>query len=106
MTREELAQHDGREGRKAYVAVSGKVYDFTGSALWREGDHQGMHRAGCDLSEELRAAPHVRAVVERFPVVGELEEAAPSVDLSRYFRIVALAGAVLLVLGILFFLKK
>ena len=26
-----------------------------------------------DLTEELASAPHVRAVVERFPVVGTLE---------------------------------
>jgi len=69
MTREELAQCDGREGRKAYVAVNGKVYDFSGSRLWAQGDHQGAHQAGRDLTAELAQAPHVRALVERFPVV-------------------------------------
>jgi len=77
MTREELAQFDGKDGRKAYGAVNGKIYDFTGSKLWQNGDHQGLHSAGQDLTEELKNAPHVRAVVERFPVVGQLEEAAP-----------------------------
>lgn len=76
MTREELAGYDGREGRPAYVAVSGKVYDFTGSKLWAEGNHLQRHRAGQDLTEALSGAPHVRAVVERFPVVGILEEPA------------------------------
>jgi len=105
MTREELAQYDGREGRKAYVAVNGKIYDFTASRLWQQGDHQGEHQAGRDLTAELAKAPHVRAVVERFPVVGELQE-APTADSSKYLRIVALAGAVLLVLGVLFFLRR
>ncbi len=76
MTREELARNDGREGRKAYVAVGGTVYDVTGSDLWKGGDHQGEHQAGADLTEELKKAPHVRSVVERFPVVGQMEEAA------------------------------
>ncbi|MBE0596886.1 MAG: cytochrome B5, partial [Desulfuromonadales bacterium] len=72
MTREELATYDGRNGRRAYVAVNGKIYDFTDSPMWPGGDHQGAHQAGCDLSEALLGAPHVRAVIERFPVVGEL----------------------------------
>jgi len=77
MTREELAGYDGREGRPAYVAVNGKIYDFTGSKLWAVGNHMQQHQAGQDLTEELLSAPHVRAVVERFPVVGQLEELAP-----------------------------
>jgi predicted heme/steroid binding protein len=77
MTREELAGYDGREGRPAYVAVNGKIYDFTGSKLWRAGDHMQKHQAGQDLTEALLNAPHVRAVVERFPVVGRLEEPVP-----------------------------
>ena len=77
MTKEELAKFDGRDGRKAYVAVNEKVYDVSGSSLWPGGDHQGMHQAGADLTEELKSAPHVRAVVERFPVVGHLEEPEP-----------------------------
>jgi len=72
MTLEELKQHDGRDGRKAYVAVGGKIYDVSDSPLWSNGDHQGEHQAGCDLTEELKTAPHVRAVIERFSVVDEL----------------------------------
>lgn len=77
MTREELARCDGREGRQACVAVNGKVYDFTGSRLWADGNHLLQHQAGQDLTEALSQAPHVRAVVERFPVVGLLEAPAP-----------------------------
>jgi predicted heme/steroid binding protein len=77
MTREELAGYDGREGRPAYVAVHGKIYDFTGSRLWATGSHLQQHQAGQDLTEALLKAPHVRAVVERFPVVGQIEEPAP-----------------------------
>jgi predicted heme/steroid binding protein len=77
MTLEELARFDGREGRPAYAAVNGRIYDFTGSKLWAGGNHLQQHQAGQDLTEALLKAPHVRAVVERFPVVGQLEEPAP-----------------------------
>lgn len=78
MTREELARYDGREGRPAYAAVNGKIYDFSGSKLWPAGNHMQQHQAGQDLSEALLKAPHIRAVVERFPVVGRLEEPVPA----------------------------
>ncbi len=78
MNRTTLATFNGLNGRPAYVAVSGKIYDVSASPLWRGGDHQGMHQAGQDLTEELKKAPHVRAVIERFPVVGELEAEAPA----------------------------
>ena len=74
MTREELRQFDGREGRRALVAVNGKIYDVTASERWRDGLHEGEHNAGADLTQELWQAPHVRAVVERFPVVDSLQE--------------------------------
>jgi predicted heme/steroid binding protein len=77
MTKEELAKFDGRDGRKAYVAVSEKVYDVTDSPLWQAGDHQGMHQAGVDLTEELKTAPHVRTVVDNFPIVDHLVEPEP-----------------------------
>jgi predicted heme/steroid binding protein len=77
MTNSELASYDGRDGRKAYVSVNGNIYDVSASPLWQNGDHQGAHQAGADLTEALKGAPHVRAVIERFPVVGKIEEAAP-----------------------------
>jgi predicted heme/steroid binding protein len=77
MTTEELSRYDGKAGRKAYVAVNGKIYDVTASPLWTDGDHQDLHLAGGDLTEELKSAPHVRAVIDRYPVVGHLEEPAP-----------------------------
>lgn len=74
MTAEELAKYDGRDGRPAYAAVSGVIYDVSASPLWQDGNHVDQHQAGCDLTEDLKHAPHVRKVVERFPTVGRLEE--------------------------------
>lgn len=96
MTREELARCDGREGRRACVAVSGKVYDVSDSPRWQGGDHEGRHRAGCDLTAGLAQAPHVRAVVERFPVVERLAEKAGPAPRNRTLPIVAGIAALLL----------
>lgn len=74
MTLKELADYDGREGRRAYIAVNDKIYDVTDSPRWKDGLHPPNHYAGQDLTEELSQAPHVRAVVERFPVVGSLDQ--------------------------------
>ncbi len=70
-TKEELAKYDGRNGI-AYVACCGKVYDVSQSFLWQRGRHQVVHRAGCDLTEALKGAPHGSQMLERFPVVGKL----------------------------------
>ena len=69
-TKESLAQFDGQHGRHAYVAYSGKVYDVTDSVLWEEGDHQGEHTAGVDLTAEMDDAPHFPEELDSFPVVG------------------------------------
>lgn len=73
MTLQELAQFDGKDGRKAYVAVNGTIYDLSASERWQNGEHEGAHQAGADLTEALQAAPHVRSVIERFPVVGKVD---------------------------------
>ena len=99
MTREELRQHDGREGRKAYVAVNGNIYDFTASKLWLDGDHQGAHQAGCDLTDALQKAPHVRAVIERFPVVDTLAESTiPEKKGGGKMALIIIAGIIILAL--------
>ncbi len=51
-TIDELAGFDGKDGRAAYVAYEGVVYDVTESAMWGDGDHEGMHFAGADLTAE------------------------------------------------------
>lgn len=71
-TLEELKQFDGREGRPAYIAFKGKVYDVTDSYLWLDGDHQGQHVAGKDLTDEISFAPHGEETLERVKQIGEL----------------------------------
>ncbi|MBD3801120.1 MAG: cytochrome B5 [Campylobacterales bacterium] len=73
MTSRELAAYDGRDGKPAYIAYKGKVYDVSESPMWAEGSHQGMHQAGRDLTPMLEGAPHGEEVFERYSVVATLE---------------------------------
>jgi len=68
----ELQAYDGQEGRPAYLAYKGQVYDVSDSRLWRKGLHVRRHHAGNDLSADLVAAPHDESVFERVPMVGLL----------------------------------
>lgn len=70
-TLEQLKQFDGREGRPAYVAYQGGVYDVSDSAMWPDGDHEGSHQAGADLTAEHDDAPHDVHILD-FPQVGTL----------------------------------
>jgi predicted heme/steroid binding protein len=69
-TLEELKQYDGKDGRPAYIAYKGKVYDVTDNFLWIDGAHQGEHSAGKDLTEEMAKAPHGEETLERVKLVG------------------------------------
>ncbi|MGQ9543116.1 MAG: cytochrome b5 domain-containing protein [Candidatus Bathyarchaeia archaeon] len=71
-TEEELAEYNGKNGKPAYIAYKGKVYDVSASFLWKDGDHQVLHKAGMDLTEALEQAPHGEDVLEKFPMVGIL----------------------------------
>ena len=99
MTREELARFDGRNGQPAYVAVGGIIYDVSKSPLWQEGSHEGLHQAGRDLTQQLKNAPHVAAVVERFPSVGRLDEApTPRASSGNRTWLVLVAAAALILI--------
>ncbi len=70
-TKEELRQYDGSKG-VAFIAFESRVYDVSQSFHWKKGIHHVVHRAGCDLTEALKRAPHGPDMLDRFPIVGEL----------------------------------
>ncbi|HEX2936272.1 MAG TPA: cytochrome b5 domain-containing protein, partial [Bacteroidales bacterium] len=74
ITQEELAQSNGSEGRPAFVAVNGTVYDMTQIIQWAGGTHFGQY-AGKDLSNEF-AICHKGAVdiLNKLPKVGILKQ--------------------------------
>jgi predicted heme/steroid binding protein len=71
-TPDELKQFDGQDGRPAYVAYGGKVYDVSQSGLWQSGAHF-EHIAGKDLNQEFKNAPHGEEVFQQVQLVGELK---------------------------------
>ena len=72
---EALDAFDGKEGRPAYIAYKGAVYDVTPSKLWKEGSHLRKHSAGNDLTEILKTAPHGEDKIISMKKVGELKSA-------------------------------
>jgi predicted heme/steroid binding protein len=72
-TLEELAKNDGKDGRPAFVALKGVVYDASDSEHWKDGDHYAMHEAGKDLTEVIADAPHGEEALENLPKVGKLK---------------------------------
>jgi predicted heme/steroid binding protein len=74
MTVEELAQFNGKDGAKAYVAVDGNVYDVTGNRKWLDGNHEKGMSAGRDLSEFISSAPHGKDILKQFTIVGKIVE--------------------------------
>ena len=101
LTTDELAQFYGREGRAAYIAYEGDIYDVSDSKLWEEGVHFGKHRAGLDLSDYLEQAPHGREKLFSLPRVGELidsTERASAPMPQRVFYMLAYLNLILVFL--------
>ena len=101
----ELGQCDGQEGRPAYIAFRGAVYDVSDSRLWKNGNHLNRHPAGTDLTEVLSQAPHGDDKVMAMPRVGSLlEEKEPTLTPPQkifYFMAYTNLGLVLLIVMIL-----
>ncbi len=72
ITRQQLEQNDGKNGKPAWFAYKGKVYDTSDSSFWMDGEHMGMHNAGRDLTEELDMAPHREENFSKVKLVGDL----------------------------------
>lgn len=73
LTLTELAEFDGQEGRDAYIAVDGIIYDVTGVSAWTGGTHNG-NMAGTDVSNVINNAPHGRSVLDGLEAIGEIVE--------------------------------
>ena len=69
---EELAVFNGKDGKPAYVAVDGVIYDVTALAPWKNGDHNGFE-AGNDLTREIKeVSPHGVVKLENAVNIGRL----------------------------------
>lgn len=70
-TANDLSQRDGVQCAEVWIAYKGLIYDVTSSELFEGGRHYRLV-CGCDLTEQMRKAPHFEDVLEKFPVVGTL----------------------------------
>lgn len=72
LTVEELAEYDGSNGKPAYIAVNGIVYDVSLEATWGGGTHFGLY-AGNDLTSQFITCHDGRLeVLRNLPEVGIL----------------------------------
>jgi predicted heme/steroid binding protein/uncharacterized membrane protein len=69
-----LAENNGQDGKKIFIAHEGKVYDVSGSKMWKSGLHMRRHHAGMDLTTDIQAAPHGTEVLARYPQVGVVKK--------------------------------
>ena len=69
---EELAAFDGSNGRPAYTAVNGIIYDVSNSPSWGGGTHFGLY-AGKDVSSNFKNCHNTNLVLSKLPKVGILE---------------------------------
>ena len=77
LTREQFSSFNGKDGKPAYVAFQGKIYDVTASRLWPKGLHMNRHASGRDLTSDFSAAPHGTEVLDRYPQVAVLKKEPP-----------------------------
>jgi len=85
-----LANFDGVDGRPAYVAYKGSVYDLSSSARWRKGIHF-RHPAGKELTGAMSGAPHGEDKLEEFWRVGKYDETRepPMTPAQKLFYLIA-----------------
>lgn len=69
-TAEQLAEYNGQNGKSAYIAVEGVVYDVSDVPAWHNGRHHG-NLAGHDVSAAIKRSLHMEKVLDELPVVGK-----------------------------------
>lgn len=79
VTIKEVTENNGKDGKKCWIALEGKVYDATNNRLWKNGTHttsNGRANCGEDLTEVIGQSPHGKRVLGALEVVGELSTEA------------------------------
>lgn len=67
-----LSAFDGREGKSAYVAVDGIVYDVSLEITWGGASHFGLV-AGKDLTAQFNSCHGMKSILANLPSVGVLK---------------------------------
>lgn len=87
LTLGELPYFDGREDKPAYFAYKGSIYDVSSSKLWKDGTHLNKHRAGNDLTDLLKTAPHGEEKILKMPEVGKLLPIGAKVEKEPFEKV-------------------
>ncbi len=74
MTKEQLKEFNGKDGKPAYIGYKGKVYDISKSDFWQGGEHMGRFKAGEDLTDTIDMSPHGEKNIFRYEAVDTLED--------------------------------
>lgn len=74
MTKEQLKEFNGKDGKPAYIGYKGKVYDISKSDFWPGGEHMGRFKAGEDLTDSIDMSPHGEKNIFRYEAVDTLED--------------------------------
>lgn len=74
MTKEQLKEFNGKDGKPAYIGYKGKVYDISKSDFWPAGEHMGRFKAGEDLTDSIDMSPHGEKNIFRYEAVDTLED--------------------------------
>lgn len=68
----QLSNYDGSNGKPAYVAIDGIVYDVSKNKVWSEGTHFGL-KAGKDVTSDFNICHNNPSILDNFKKVGFLK---------------------------------
>ncbi len=71
LTIKELKNFNGKDGKKAFIAVDGVIYDVSNSKAWKNGMHKGK-KAGEDVSDVINKSPHGKSVLNNLEIIGKI----------------------------------
>lgn len=74
LTKKQLAEFDGKDGKPAYIAVDGVIYDLTKISKWKDGKHHGIS-AGQELTKEYHKHHNKKLdLIKKAKKIGRLKD--------------------------------
>lgn len=76
VSKTELAEANGKDGKDCYVAVDGVVYQIKDFSLWENGEHKtsgGRAYCGADMTAVIKQSPHGHKVLDLLIEIGPLK---------------------------------